>query len=65
MVEDEIEYPVSFNGKMKFKLTLAADLDAKQIEEIALKDERVIKQLEGNSPKKIIIVPKKIINIVI
>ncbi len=65
LVEDEIEYPVSFNGKMKFKLTLAADLDAKQIEEIALKDERVIKQLEGNSPKKIIIVPKKIINIVI
>lgn len=65
LVEDEIEYPVSFNGKMKFKLTLAADLDAKQIEENALKDERVIKQLEGNSPKKIIIVPKKIINIVI
>lgn len=65
LVEDEIEYPVSFNGKMRFKMALAAELDAKQIEEIAMKDERVLNQLAGNSPKKIIIVPKKIINIVI
>lgn len=59
LVEDEIEYPVSFNGKMRFKMALAAELDAKQIEEIAMKDERVLNQLAGNSPKKIIIVPKK------
>ncbi|MDN5578042.1 MAG: leucine--tRNA ligase, partial [Chryseobacterium sp.] len=62
LVEDEIEYPVSFNGKMRFKLTLPADLSAPQIEELALKDERVLQQLAGNNPKKIIIVPKKIIN---
>lgn len=65
LVEDEIDYPVSFNGKMRFKLSLPADLEIKQIEEAILKDERTIKQLEGNSPKKVIIVPKKIINIVI
>ena len=65
LVEDEIEYPVSFNGKMRFKLTLPADLSAPQIEELALKDERVLQQLAGNNPKKIIIVPKKIINIVL
>lgn len=64
LVEDEIEYPVSFNGKMRFKLPLAADLGAKEIEEVVMKDERVINQLAGNPPKKIIIVPKKIINIV-
>ncbi len=64
LVEDEIEYPVSFNGKMRFKLTLPADLSASQIEELALKDERVLQQLAGNNPKKIIIVPNKIINIV-
>ena len=64
LVEDEIEYPVSFNGKMKFKLKLPADLSAQQIEESALGDERIIQQLAGNLPKKIIIVPKKIINIV-
>ena len=64
LVEDEIEYPVSFNGKMKFKLKLPADLSAQQIEESAMGDERIIQQLAGNLPKKIIIVPKKIINIV-
>ena len=64
LIEDEFHYPVSFNGKMKFKLVLPSDLTASQIEEIALKEERVIDQLAGNNPKKIIIVPKKIINIV-
>ena len=64
LVEDEIDYPVSFNGKMRFKLQLPADLSAQEIEEIAMKDERVMQQLAGNLPKKIVIVPKKIINIV-
>ncbi len=64
LVEDEIEYPVSFNGKMRFKLPLASDLDAKQIEEIAMANEKVQEILAGANPKKVIIVPKKIINIV-
>lgn len=64
LVEDEINYPVSFNGKMKFTLALAADLDAKQIEKIAMSNEKVQEILAGANPKKIIIVPKKIINIV-
>lgn len=64
LVEDEINYPVSFNGKMKFTLALAADLDAKQIEEIAMSQDKVQEVLAGATPKKIIIVPKKIINIV-
>lgn len=64
LVEDEINYPVSFNGKMKFTLALAADLDAKQIEGIAMSNEKVQEILAGAIPKKIIIVPKKIINIV-
>lgn len=65
LVEDEINYPVSFNGKMKFTLPLAADLDAKQIEEIAMANEKIKEILAGATPKKIIIVPKKVINIVI
>ena len=64
LVEDEIEYPVSFNGKMRFKLSLAAELSKEEIEEIVMKDEKVIQQLDGAKPKKIIVVPKKIINIV-
>lgn len=64
LVEDEVQYPVSFNGKMKFKMALSSDLSADQIEEIAMKEQRVIDHLAGNTPRKVIIVPKKIINIV-
>ncbi|WP_018675162.1 leucine--tRNA ligase [Riemerella columbina] len=62
--EDEIEYPVSFNGKMRFKMPLSADLKKEDIEKIALADERVKQQIGDNMVKKIIVVPKKIINIV-
>ena len=65
LVEDEIDYPVSFNGKMRFKLSLPALLSVPEIQEIVLADNRTIEQLQGNNPKKVIIVPKKIINIVL
>ncbi|MCF6140020.1 leucine--tRNA ligase [Flavobacterium sp. K77] len=64
LVESEKEYPVSFNGKMRFTLVLPLDLTAAQIEEIVMKDERTIKQLDGKTPNKVIIVPGKIINLV-
>jgi leucyl-tRNA synthetase len=64
LVESEKEYPVSFNGKMRFTLVLPLDLTKEQIEEIVMKDERTIKQLEGRTPNKVIIVPGKIINLV-
>jgi leucyl-tRNA synthetase len=64
LVESEKEYPVSFNGKMRFTITLPLDLTKEQIEEIVMKDERTIKQLDGKAPNKVIIVPGKIINLV-
>ena len=64
LVESSKEYPVSFNGKMRFTLELPLDLTVAQIEEIVMKDERTIKQLEGRTPNKVIIVPGKIINLV-
>lgn len=64
LIESEKEYPVSFNGKMRFTITLPLDLTKEQIEEIVMKDERTIKQLEGRTPNKVIIVPGKIINLV-
>jgi leucyl-tRNA synthetase len=64
LVESSKEYPVSFNGKMRFTMVLPLDLTAPQIEEIVMKDERTIKQLEGRTPNKVIIVPGKIINLV-
>jgi leucyl-tRNA synthetase len=65
LVEDEIAYPVSFNGKMRFKLNLAADLGVTEIQQAVLADARTHEYLQGNNPKKVIIVPKKIINIVL
>ena len=64
LVETNKEYPVSFNGKMRFTIGLPLDLTAAQIEEIIMKDERTIKQLDGRTPNKVIIVPGKIINLV-
>ena len=65
LVESDKEYPVSFNGKMRFTISLPLDLSPKQIEEIIMNDERTIKQLEGNVPKKVIIVQGKVINMVV
>ena len=65
MEEDTFEYPVSFNGKMRFKLELPADMPVAEIEKAVLAHEMAQKWTEGKAPKKVIIVPKKIINIVV
>ena len=64
LVESEKEYPVSFNGKMRFTIKLPLDLTVPQIQEIVMADERTIKQLDGKTPNKVIIVPGKVINLV-
>jgi len=64
LVESEKEYPVSFNGKMRFTIKLSLDLTVAQIQEIVMADERTIRQLDGRIPNKVIIVPGKIINLV-
>ena len=64
LVADAKEYPVSFNGKMKFLLELPLSLSKDEIQEIVMNDERTIKQLGDRTPKNIIIVHGKIINIV-
>ena len=65
LVEDEIDYPVSFNGKMKFKIKLAADLGKEEVEKLMMDNDDVKKFLGDKSVKNFIFVPKKIINIVI
>ncbi len=65
LAENTVKYPISFNGKVRFTLELAADLNPKQVEEIALNNEQTAKYLDGKSIKKVIVVPKKIVNIVI
>jgi len=65
LVENSVKYPISFNGKVRFMLELPADMSKEDVEKTALTNEQTIKQLAGNAPKKIIIVPGKIVNIVI
>jgi leucyl-tRNA synthetase len=64
LVESSKEYPVSFNGKMRFTIELSLDLTIPEIQEIIMKDERTLKQLDGKIPNKVIIVPGKVINLV-
>ncbi len=64
LVENEVNYPVSFNGKMRFKITLPAEMGKTEIEAEVMKHEKTIHYLEGKTPKKVIVVPKRIINIV-
>ncbi len=64
LVENSFEYPVSFNGKMRFKKEFSLDLEISDMEKMLLEDEQTIKYLDGKSPKKMIIVKGKIINVV-
>ncbi|MCF8232155.1 MAG: leucine--tRNA ligase [Bacteroidales bacterium] len=63
--ESTHEYPVSFNGKMRFKMELPLDMPKEEIEKKVLEEERAQKYLQGKTPKKVIVVPKKIINVVV
>ena len=64
LVESSKQYPISFNGKMRFTLELPLDLDKAGIEAAVMAHEKTIQQLQGRIPKKIIVVPGKIVNIV-
>jgi leucyl-tRNA synthetase len=65
LVEDEISYPVSVNGKTRMNLNISSAMEAKEIEEVVLANEQVQKYLDGKSPKKVIVVKGRIVNIVI
>src|SRR5690606_19152516 len=64
LVESEKEYPVSFNGKTRFTMTLPLSLSAAEVEQQVMSDARTLAQLNGKTPKKVIVVPGKIVNIV-
>ena len=62
--EDSKEYPVSFNGKVRFKRAFPTDMPIAEIEQAILADPQTAEQLQGKAPKKIIVVPNRIINVV-
>ncbi|MCD8172104.1 MAG: leucine--tRNA ligase [Alistipes sp.] len=65
LAEDSFEYPVSFNGKLRFKKELPLGISNAEIEAAVMADENAARYLDGKEPKKVIIVPGKIINIVV
>ncbi len=64
LVEANISYPVSFNGKMRFKIELPTALSPKEVEAEVMAFEQTQKYLDGNTPKKVIVVPGRIVNVV-
>ena len=65
LIEDSFEYPISVNGKMRVKLSFPLNTPAIEIEQAVLNHTIIKKWLDGKPPKKVIIVPKKIVNVVI
>ncbi len=65
LVEATVKYAISFNGKTRFTLDIPADADKEEVEKIALAAPEAQKWIEGKTPRKIIVVPKKIVNIVL
>ncbi len=65
LVEETFEYPVSFNGKLRFKIELPLSLAEEEVREALLATEKTVRYLEGKSLRKVIVVPGKIINVVV
>ena len=64
LVLDEVEIVLQVNGKIRSKLVVATDADEATVRQMALEDERVKEHLSGRDPKKVIYVPKKLVNVV-
>ena len=64
LVESSKNYPISFNGKMRFTIELPLDMGKDDIEAAVMAHEKTIELLQGREPKKVIVVPGKIVNIV-
>ena len=65
LVDDTVTLPIQINGKRRAEISVAKDLDKAEVEKIALSTEAVQKALEGNAPKKVIVVPGRIVNVVV
>jgi len=64
LIDDQVEYPVQVNGKVRGRITVAADADNETIEAAAMADDNVARTLDGKTPKKVIVVPGRMVNIV-
>jgi leucyl-tRNA synthetase len=65
LVAEMVEYPIQVNGKVRSRVTVAADADADQVKAAALADEKVVAALGGGEPRKLIVVPGRLVNVVV
>ena len=65
LIDDTVTLPIQINGKRKSEITVPKDLAKEEVEKLALADEAIIKALDGAVPKKLIVVPGRIINVVV
>jgi leucyl-tRNA synthetase len=65
LVADTVEYPVQINGKVRSRITVAADAPAAAVESEALADQKVLVSLDGATPKKVLVIPGRMVNIVV
>ncbi|RVW07693.1 leucine--tRNA ligase [Prescottella agglutinans] len=65
LVEDTVEYPIQVNGKVRSRINVAADAAREDIEKVALADEKIVALLDGKDPRKVIVVPGKMVNVVL
>ena len=64
LVDDQVEYPIQVNGKVRGRITVAADANNETIQAAALAEENIVRTLDGGIPKKVIVVPGRMVNIV-
>jgi leucyl-tRNA synthetase len=65
LVAETIEYPIQINGKVRSRVTVPADATPEQVEAAAMADEKVVAALDGRAPRKVIVVPGRLVNVVI
>jgi leucyl-tRNA synthetase len=65
LVDDSVEYPVQINGKVRARISAPADADQAAVQAIALADDKVVAALAGAAPKKVIVVPGRMVNLVV
>jgi hypothetical protein len=65
LVEDTVTLPIQINGKRRSEITVAKDASKEEVEKTALADDAVVKALDGGQPKKVIVVPGRIVNVVV
>ena len=64
LVDESVEYPIQVNGKVRSRIQVPADADKAAIEAAALSDEKIAALLDGTAPRKLIVVPGRLVNIV-